>query len=61
MAVSLSEGLTRNAIALHARECWAVWGLTVQLTHTCDITVKDEYIYGVGAVSYTHLRAHETA
>ena len=48
MAVSLSEGLTRNAIALHARECWAVWGLTVQLTHTCDIIVKDEYIYGVG-------------
>ena len=45
MAVSLSEGLTRNAIALHARECWAVWGLTVQLTQTCDITVKDEYIH----------------
>ena len=48
MAVSLSHGLSGNAVALHARLCWAVWSLAVQLTQTCDITVKDEYIYGGG-------------
>ena len=45
VAVSLSHGLSCNAVALHALLCWAVWDLTVQLTQTCDITVKDEYIY----------------
>ena len=44
----LTRGLSGNAVALHARLCWAVWGLAVQLTQTCNITVKDEYIYGGG-------------
>ena len=46
VAVSLSH-LSLNAVALYARPCWAVWGLTVQeqLTQTCDITIKVEYIY----------------
>ena len=44
----LTCGLSENAVALHARLCWAVWGLKVQLTQTCDITVKDEYILGGG-------------
>ena len=44
--VAVSCFMSWNAVALHARLCWTVWGLTVQdLTQTCDITMKDGYVY----------------
>ena len=44
-SIFVSRPVLKCCRTLHARLCWAVWGLTVQLTQTCDITVKDEYIY----------------